>query len=252
MKEKICKALQRVRIQKIIAAYGYCSRRKAELLLIENRVKVNGDVAKIGDKTDPNIDKILIDDIPLIKRPEIKTLLVNKPVGVISSCIDPSGRKTVIDLVPEFLRQGLHPIGRLDFNSRGAILLTNFGELTLQLTHPKYSHLKTYEVWVKGLPKEKTLSKWREGILLEQNMTREANIIKIKDNRVNTLLSVGLREGRNRQIRRVAEILGHPVLDLKRISIGGIDIKGLKEGDWRFIKSSELELLFNETKTIKK
>ena len=140
------------RLQKIISDSGISSRRKADLLIKQGRVLLNGRQAILGDKADPNSDHILVDGRELPKRLNNKVFLLNKPFGVISSCQDNHGRKTILSFLPSPLRCGIHPVGRLDFDSRGAILLTNNGDLTLRLTHPKYSHTKTYLVWVNSQP----------------------------------------------------------------------------------------------------
>ena len=140
------------RLQKIISESGLLSRRKADLIINDGRVTVNGKKATIGEKADPSKDDIKIDGSRIPKKLNHKVILLNKPLGIISSCTDTHGRDTVISLIPYSLRKGLHPVGRLDSDSRGAILLTNNGDLTLRLTHPKYSHTKSYLVWVKGHP----------------------------------------------------------------------------------------------------
>ncbi len=227
------------RLQKIISSAGISSRRAAEVLLTEGRVKINGKVATVGDKADPIVDEIQVDGTLIKRTKEIKVILLNKPIGFISSCNDEYGRKTVFNLLPKSLREGLHPIGRLDKDSRGALLLTNHGELTLKLTHPKYSHAKSYYVWLKGIPSEKAINSWKNGIYIESKKTGKAEVerIQISDNK--TLIRVTLREGRNRQIRKMAEYIGHPVIDLKRISIADIHLGSLKEGDWRNVNKSE-------------
>ena len=136
----------RQRLQKLMSAAGHCSRRQAEELLRQGRVDVNGTIAALGDQADPETDLICVDGTPLAKQTPERVLLLNKPPGVISSCQDPQGRETVLDLIPAELRQGLHPVGRLDADSRGALLLSNQGELTLKLTHPRYAHSKTYRI----------------------------------------------------------------------------------------------------------
>jgi pseudouridine synthase len=166
-------------------------------------------------------------------------ILLNKPQGVICSCSDPQGRKTVLDLIPRPMRRGLHPVGRLDSDSRGALLLTNQGAITLQLTHPRYAHQKTYQVQVKGRPTATTLNLWRNGVELDGIPTQPTEIVLIKEERYQSLLKVILREGRNRQIRRVANVLGHPVLDLQRTAISSIDLGSLPEGRWRELTRSE-------------
>ncbi len=227
------------RLQKIISESGLLSRRKADLLIQQGRVTLNGKQAIIGEKADPCSDHILVDGKDLPKKLSHKVFLLNKPYGFISSCKDNHGRKTILSLIPTNLRRGIHPIGRLDSDSRGAILLTNNGDLTLRLTHPKYSHTKTYLVWVSGQPSQSILHRWRKGILLDGKMTIPANIEVIKTINHKTLLKVILKEGRNRQIRRVANIIGHPVQDLQRIAISNIKLNGLQEGKWREINASE-------------
>ncbi len=233
----------KVRIQKIISKSGLCSRRRAEELIEQNRVMVNGEVAYLGLKADINIDKIYIDKciIPRIK--SNKLYLVNKPLGIISSCKDNLKRKTVIDLLPQNLRQGMYPIGRLDKESRGALLISNIGILSLHLTHPKYNHKKTYEVWVYGKLSEKKLTNWRNGVTIDGRKTKSAyvKVLEIKENK--TLLKIILSEGRNKQIRKVADKLGHRVLDLKRTEIANIKLNGLKEGCWKEIKEEEWQTL---------
>jgi len=228
-----------IRLQKIISESGLLSRRKADLLIKQGRVTLNGRQAIIGEKADPYSDHILVDGKDLPKKLNQKVFLLNKPYGVISTCQDNHGRKTILGFIPSNLRRGIHPVGRLDSDSRGAILLTNNGDLTLKLTHPKYSHTKTYLVWVNGQPRESILDKWRKGILLDAKMTMPATIKVIKSINNKTLLKVILKEGRNRQIRRIATFFGHPVQDLQRIAISNIKLNGLQEGKWRELHPNE-------------
>ena len=227
------------RLQKIISESGLLSRRKADLLIKQGRVTLNGRQALIGDKADPHFDHILVDGKDLPKKPTHKVFLLNKPHGVISTCQDNHGRKTISSLIPFNLRLGLHPVGLLDSNSRGAILLTNNGDLTLRLTHPNYSHTKTYLVWVNGQPNQSILNKWRKGVVLDGKMTMPATIELMQIRNKKTLLKVILKEGRNRQIRRIANLLGYPVEDLQRIAISNIKLNGLKEGEWRELNKNE-------------
>ena len=233
------------RLQKIISESGLLSRRKADLLIKQGRVTLNGKQAIVGDKADPNSDHILVDGIDLPKKQTHKVFLLNKPYGVISSCKDNHGRKTILSLIPSHLRRGMHPIGRLDFDSRGAILLSNNGELTLRLTHPKYSHTKTYLVWISGQPSQSILNNWRQGLLLDGKVTMPARVEVLDSVKRKTLLKVILREGRNRQIRRIANLIGHPVQDLQRISISSINLNGLAEGNWRELKKEEWISIIN-------
>ena len=233
------------RLQKIISKSGLLSRRKADLLIKQGRVRLNGRQAILGEKADPKYDHILVDGKDLPQRPNHKVLLLNKPHGFISTCNDNHGRKTILSLIPYNLRRGIYPVGRLDSDSRGAILLTNNGDLTLRLTHPKYSHSKTYMVWVSGQPSQLILNTWRNGILLDGKITMPANIEVMKAINQKTLLKVIIKEGRNRQIRKIAALIGHPVQDLQRIAISNIKLNGLQEGEWRQLKTKEWISLLN-------
>ena len=227
------------RLQKLVAAAGLCSRREAETWLREGRVRVNGDLAQLGDRADPACDRISVDGQPLALPRTTLTLLLNKPPGVLSTCHDTHGRPTVLDLLPPELRRGLHPVGRLDADSRGALLLSNDGDLTLRLTHPRYGHRKTYQVWVDGWPRPATLERWRAGVPLDGLPSQPVELHRLRHHRGATLLELVLREGRNRQIRRTAEILGHPVLDLRRIAVGPLQLGDLAEGSWREVEQGE-------------
>ena len=231
--------MTRQRLQKLIAAAGLCSRRRGEEWLQDGRVTVDGRVATLGDQADPDHQLIEVDGVPLTSTQEPRVLLLNKPVGVICSCRDPQGRATVLDCLPPQERPGLHPVGRLDADSRGALLLTDQGELTLKLTHPRYSHAKTYRVLVRGIPSSKALRYWRDGLELDGRVTRAARVRFLQSRGASSLLEVQLKEGRNRQIRRVAELLGHPVIDLQRVAIDDIQLDDLAEGSWRRLDTRE-------------
>ena len=238
--------MTRQRLQKLIAAAGLCSRRTAEAWIEAGRVNVDGQVSTLGDQADPDSQVIQVDGMPLSPRREPTVLLINKPPGVISTCRDPRGRSTVLDLLPRQLRQGLHPVGRLDAASRGALLLTDQGELTLRLTHPRFDHAKTYRVWVEGTPLDTTLQRWRRGVSLDGTRTRSAEVRVLQRRSDRTLLEVVLLEGRNRQIRRVADLLGHPVLDLQRVAIAGLRLGPLPEGRWRHLSRGEWQPLLDQ------
>ncbi|MEB3195336.1 MAG: pseudouridine synthase [Cyanobacteriota bacterium] len=230
------------RLQKLIAGSGLCSRRQAETLLREGQVRVNGCVAQLGEQADPERDQISIAGQPLAPAPPPLTLLLHKPVGVLCTCHDPQGRPTVLDLLPEPWRHqaGLHPVGRLDAESRGALLLSNDGDLTLRLTHPRYGHRKTYRVWVGGHPSAETLAAWRRGVPLDGVASAPVDVRPLQQSRHATLLELTMQEGRNRQIRRTAERLGHPVRDLLRVAIGSVALGQLPEGQWRRLDPSSL------------
>jgi pseudouridine synthase len=238
------------RIQKILSQWGIASRRQAEQMILSGRVRLNGKIVSLGTKADPNLDRLEVDGkfIQNANRPKSIYLLLNKPIGVVSTCYDPQGRTTVLDLLPENLRQrqGIHPVGRLDIDSTGALLLTNDGDLTLNLTHPRYHLPKTYQVWIDGNPSESLLQKWREGIMLMNKKTLPAQIKVLKRCERQTLLQVILHEGRNRQIRRIVEILGFNVLKLHRTAIGSIQLNlTLSSGRYRNLNDDEIYFLKN-------
>ncbi len=216
------------RVQKILSQWGIASRREAERLIQAGRVQLNGDLVQLGAKADPECDVLTVDGqrVRAGDRPAPLYLLLNKPAGVVSTCRDPQGRTTVLDLLPPALRhgQGLHPVGRLDADSTGALLLTNDGALTLALTHPRYHLPKTYRVWVAGQPSAIALQQWRDGLDLAGRRTLPARIWVLATRADKTHLEVVIVEGRNRQIRRIAEQLGHPVLSLHRIALGSLDL----------------------------
>lgn len=239
------------RLQKLLSQWGVASRRRAEQMILAGRVRVNGQTACLGHKANPHCDRIEIDGIPLEEphQPQPVYLLLHKPAGVVSTCFDPQRRPTVVELLPPSLRQGIHPVGRLDADSTGALLLTNDGALTFHLTHPRHQITKTYRVWVEGNPPESTLAMWRKGIPLDGRPTLPARIQVIdRISQERTLLEVILFEGRNRQIRRVAALLGYPVLKLHRTALGPIELQppgqpGLLRGKYRALKPSEIDLL---------
>ncbi|HEY9872647.1 MAG TPA: pseudouridine synthase [Candidatus Obscuribacterales bacterium] len=239
------------RLQKILSQWGIASRRQAEQMILAGRVRLNGSVVGLGQTANPEQDRIEVDGklINPIDRPEQIYLLLNKPAGVVTTCDDSRGRTTVIDLLPPELRkgQGLHPVGRLDADSTGALLLTNDGALTFVMTHPRHSVPKTYEVWVEGHPPESVLKDWRRGVLLSGRKTLPAQVRVLKRQGFQTLLEVILTEGRNRQIRRVAEQLGYPVVYLHRTAIGLIRLERpgelLLPGTYRPLEEFEIRFL---------
>ncbi|MEY3749589.1 MAG: hypothetical protein RLZZ186_8 [Cyanobacteriota bacterium] len=234
-------AMPEERLQKLIAAAGLGSRRHAETLLRAGRVSVNGRTAQLGERADPQRDAICLDGRPLRPPQAPLVLLLNKPAGVMCSCHDPDGRPIVLDLLPPELArgQGLHPVGRLDFHSRGALLLSNNGALTLQLTHPRFQHSKTYRIWVRGLPSQGVLDRWARGVPLDDQPSQPVTIQRLDQQPNATQLELVMHEGRNRQIRRTAELLGHPVIDLQRVAIGSIELGDLPEGRWRRLDPQE-------------
>lgn len=230
------------RLQKILARAGYGSRRSAEEVIAEGRVTVNGRVAELGTKADPLKDDIRVDG-RAVRAPEPSVYVaLHKPRGVLSDEGEPGAhRRTVFDLVP--VPGHLVPVGRLDLDSEGLVLLTDDGELANRLTHPRYEHPKEYRVLVEGRPEPQTLQRWQEGLYLEGRRTAPAEVTILRHSGGQTWLRVVLREGRKRQIRRVAAILGHPVRRLIRVRIGPVELGELKPGQWRRLTGAELRAL---------
>lgn len=250
----LVKQLMEERLQKIMAQWGIASRRRAEEMILAGRVRLNGQVVSLGQKANPTQDMIEVDGVPIHPRhrPHSIYLLLHKPAGVVCTCVEQKGRVKVLDLLPPDLQvgQGIHPVGRLDAASTGALLLTNNGELTFHLTHPRHCVPKTYQVWVAGDPPESILQKWRQGVILSGRETLPAQVRVLERQGSLTHLEVVLSEGRNRQIRRVAEQLGYPVVRLHRLAIGPIQLNppsgpSLAAGEYRSLTPQELNLLQN-------
>ena len=233
------------RLQKIRSQSGLLSRLKDDLLIKQVKATLNGKRAILEEKADPMCEHILLDGKDLPKRLKNIMLLLNKPNGVISSYQDNHGRKAIISLIPSQLHLGMHPEGRLDFDSRGAILFTNNEYLMLMFTHPKYSYKKTYLVWESGQPIQSMLDNWRKGILLNSKMKMPARIEVLDKVHQKTLLKVILKEGRNRQIRRIATLIGNLVKDLKRTAISNINLNRSQKGKWRELKTDEWISIIN-------
>lgn len=227
------------RLQKILARAGIGSRRACEELIRQGRVTVGGQVAQLGQRADPDRDRIAVDGKPVRIEGEGTYVALHKPGGVLSDEGDGSDRlPTARGLVP--LPGHLFPVGRLDLQSEGLILLTDDGELAHRLTHPRYEHTKEYEVCVEGKPDDRTLNQWRRGVFLDGRKTAPAEVSVIRCERDRTWLRIVLREGRKRQIRRMAAMLGHPAHRLIRVRIGPVRLGRLKPGEWRHLTGREL------------
>jgi 23S rRNA pseudouridine2605 synthase len=231
-----------IRLQKILAQAGYGSRRHCEGLISEERITVNGVVATLGTKADPETDSITVDNLP-IRDPEQKQyVILHKPKGVLSTLSSPDNRPNVRSLVD--LPGHLYPVGRLDLDSEGLILLTNDGVLTHQLTHPRFEHEKEYHVEVKPLPSENQLSAWRKGIILDDGtLTRPAEVWIEHQSSEGAWLKVILKEGKNRQIRRMAESTGLQVQRLIRVRLANLVLSDLLPGKWRELDGNEIKEL---------
>ena len=230
------------RLQKVIAAAGLMSRRSAESLIAAGRVTIDGRLAKLGDRVDRLSQRVEVDGVPLPIAPDRVTYLLFKPLGVVSTADDPEGRPTVTSLVPEVPR--VVPVGRLDIDSEGLILLSNDGELNLRVTHPRYSITKTYLAEVTGKPTKKALAALKSGVELDDGMARalQARIVGGIGDR--SLVELTLAEGRNREVRRMLAEVGHPVLRLVRTAIGPLTDPKLRPGKWRQLSPAEVSALY--------
>lgn len=230
------------RLNKVIAASGVCSRRDADELISSGHVKVNGKVVReLGTTVDADRDLIRIDGQPLPTR-SLQYVALHKPRGVITSCEDEKNRTCVLDLLPDELKH-LRPVGRLDRDSSGLLLMTNDGSMIHDLTHPSKEIGKTYKVTVAGKVTKAQVKSLAMGIELTDGQTNEAMVRVLEIERDQSILEIVLYEGRNRQIRRMCSHVGLPVLRLVRVAVGGLQLSGLKPGGWRILKSAEIKLL---------
>lgn len=235
------------RLQKILSETGVASRRQAEELIREGRVTVNGRLARIGDKVDPSRDHIKVDG-KLVASPAAKAyLMLHKPKQVVTTAEDPEGRPVVMDLLKSKLPR-LFPVGRLDYDAEGILLLTNDGEMAHRLSHPSFQVPRTYWVKVKGKPTPEEVRRLSRGITLEDGPTAPCRIAPRREARENAWLEMTLREGRNRQVKRMWERMGYPVLKIRRVSFAGLSLGSLKPGEYRHLRPSEVEKLKRMTK----
>jgi 23S rRNA pseudouridine2605 synthase len=239
------------RLQKILASAGYGSRRSCEDLIVSGRVTVNGEVAHLGSKADNQKDQIKLDG-KLIKPPEtLHYIALYKPRGVLSTVSSPDPRPTVRDLVP--VEGSLYPVGRLDVDSEGLILLTNDGELANQLTHPRYGHEKEYRVLIARHPDEKQLQAWRHGVVLEDGFRSSPAQVEIETNSgKGSWVRVIMNEGHKHQIREICRQIGLPVVSIIRTRIESLRLGNLKPNQWRYLTDSEVSSLKNPTITKKR
>lgn len=229
-----------VRLQKYLAESGVASRRASEELILQGRVKINGETAVIGASVDPETDEITLDGKPVKQAEQIVTLMLYKPKGVVSTSDDPQGRKTVQDYVKDIPAR-LYNVGRLDINSEGLILMTNDGELAHRMTHPKFSVEKTYYAVCDGklLPSE--IASLVNGVSLEEEMTAPAKVSHVRPTKTgDTSFLIAIHEGKNRQIRRMLEAVGHRTLRLKRERFGPLSLGDMKPGETRRLTDEEL------------
>ena len=225
------------RLQKVLARVGLGSRRHCEELIADGRVDVDGEAAILGRRVDPSVDRVEVDGVPIGIRPDLVYRLLNKPAGVVTTADDPQGRPTVVALVPDEPR--VFPVGRLDFDTEGLLLLTNDGDLTHRLTHPSFGVEKEYLAHVEGHPSRGALRTLREGVELDDGVTAPARVTQVQDG----LLKLVIHEGRNRQVRRMCAAIGHPVIRLVRSRIGPLADRRLAPGQWRDLDFDEVHAL---------
>lgn len=233
-----------IRLQKILARAGVSSRRAAEELIREGRVRVNGAIAReLGTKADPEVDRIQVDGRRLAREPLARVLALHKPRGVVTTLSDPQGRPSISDLVPQ--RGGrLFPVGRLDFHSEGLLLLTNDGDLAQSILRPSSHVPKTYHVKVRGTPPPAVLGRFARGLPLDGRRTQPARVETLRTTRDgNAWLEIVLHEGRRNQIRRLLQMLGHPVQRLRRVAVGPVELGSLRPGESRVLDAKEVEQL---------
>ncbi len=232
-----------MRLNKFLSQAGVASRREADRMITEGRVSVNNTVVEqLGVQIDPARDSVRVDGRKVkLEREEIYILL-NKPAGYLVTLEDPFKRPTILDLLPR-PKKRVFPVGRLDLNSEGLLLITNNGELANRLMHPRYGIKKVYEVKIKGNPPQKSLQKLEKGIHIDGKRTAPAKVIRLGSDQKRAKIRIELIEGRKREVRRMFEAIGYDLFSLKRINYAGIKIGTLKKGEWRYLKPSEIKSL---------
>ena len=237
--------MEEVRLQKYLANCGIASRRKAEELIVNGKISINGKVVtELGTRINPSVDKVLYNGKEVKLEDEHVYILLNKPIGYVTTAKEQFGRDSVMDLVK--VKERVVPVGRLDMYTSGALILTNDGDFVYQLTHPKHEVEKTYTVTIKGIVKNEEVEKLRKGVKIEDYITKEAKvkILKTDKEKNQSRLEITIHEGKNRQIRKMCEAIGHKVLALHRSKIAGIEVKELGLGKWRYLSKEEVNMFF--------
>ncbi len=232
-----------MRLQKYMAQAGVASRRKSEKIILDGRVKVNGaKVTKLGTKINPKEDIIQVDNKRINMESTMIYIMLNKPISYVTTVKDEFNRKTVLDLV-KGVEERIYPVGRLDYDTSGLLLLTNDGDVTYKMTHPSFEIDKTYIGEVKGVLTEDEIKRFEEGLIIDGYKTWPAKIKILKENVESSILKITIHEGRNRQVRKMCEAINHPIINLKRVSIGEINLESLNIGEWRFLRGGEIEYI---------
>lgn len=236
------------RLQKYLAQCGVASRRKCEELILQGRVQVNGvTVTELGTKINPEKDKIKFDGKDIKQSPKLVYILLNKPIGYVTTADDQFGRDTVLDLVK--VKERIVPVGRLDMYTSGALILTNDGDFVYQVTHPKHEIEKTYTVTIKGIVQNSEVEQLRYGIKIDDYITKPARvkILKTDTEKGISRLEITIHEGKNRQVRKMCEAVGRKVLALHRSKIGGIGVKDIELGKWRYLTANEVQQILKNS-----
>lgn len=230
------------RLQKYMANCGVASRRKCEEIIKDGRVMVNSVIInELGFKINTEADCVNVDSVDIKPEENKVYIILNKPVGIVSTVNDEKGRQTIIDLIK--INKRIYPIGRLDYDSSGLILLTNDGDIYNKVIHPSNMINKVYEALVKGIPDELEISKFETGIDIEGYKTAKAKFIVLREWDFSTEVKIIIHEGKNRQIRKMCDAIGHEVISLKRISVGELNLRGIKSGEWRYLTEDEIRYL---------
>ena len=230
------------RLQKFIASCGIASRRKAEEMILNGKVKVNNVIINtLGVKIDATRDIVTINNRTVTKEDNFIYIKLYKPIGYVTTVKDQFGRKTVLDLIN--IKERIYPVGRLDYNTSGLLLLTNDGDLANKLMHPKYHIYKTYVADTEGVIIQESINKLKKGVIIENYKTSPANVKILKTESFSSKVEISIYEGKNRQVRKMFESAGHKVKHLKRISFGQINLDNLKPGQWTFLNNKEINFL---------
>lgn len=238
--------MEEIRLQKYLAEAGVASRRKAETLIQQGKVKVNDKiVTELGTKINPEKDQVEYEGKTITIENEKVYILLNKPIGYVTTAKDQFNRDSVLDLVK--VKQRIVPVGRLDMYTSGALILTNDGNFVYQVTHPKHEIEKTYTVTIKGTVTKEEVERLKKGVKIEEYTTRPAKvkILKTEEEKDQSRLEITIHEGKNRQVRKMCEAVGHKVLALHRSKIAGIGVKDLPLGKWRYLSKSEIEKILS-------
>ena len=249
------------RLSRFLARSGICSRRHADTLIAEGRVTVNGRVAVLGQKVRPGKDRVFVDGLEVGGAEELVYIMLHKPPGYLSTCADPRGRRTVLSLV-EDVPARVFPVGRLDYDAEGLLLLTNDGDLTYLLTHPKHRVIKEYVAWVEGPKDQRKIQEILSGIIIggkrvqvdyarfrsgDERIPREGDRFRGGNDRVQELV-IGVHEGRKHLVKHICHSVGYEVKRLKRLKIGPLRLGSLRRGAWRYLSPGEVEALYTEAR----